>query len=96
MPTKAELEAQIAELKELGAQVAKLEAQQEQLSELRTIALAFTLGGQIVNATSNTHSTPQEFAAQKAALQSALNQTDALLIAAVRREAQNDAKEPEL
>ena len=83
MPTKTELEARIAEL----------EAQQTQLPELRTIALTFALDGALVAVASSTHNTPREFAAQKAALQSALNQTDALLIAAVRREAQNDATE---
>jgi len=83
MTTKPELEARIADL----------EARLAQPPDLRTIALSFTPEGQIVNATSNTHNTPQEFAAQKAALQSALHQTDALLIAAVRREAQNDATE---
>ena len=86
MSTKQELEARIAEL----------EAQLAQPPDLRTITVTFNLNGQLVAVASSTHSTPQEFAAQKAALQSALNQTDALLIAAVRREAQNDITKPEL
>ena len=85
MATKSELERQVADL----------EAQLQQPPELRTIALSFTLDGRLANATSNTKSTPQEFAAQKAALEAALRQTDALLIQAVRNEERN-ATQPEL
>jgi hypothetical protein len=82
MPNKAELEKRVEELE---AQL----RQPQQLPEQCTIALTFIIPtGQLTTVASSTPSTAAAMGAQKAALTNALNQTDALLLQAVRREAQ--------